>query len=33
MLPRTFLTQLIPARIDEAMLRVQARIWQPLDED
>ena len=30
MLPRTFLTQLIPARVAEAMRRAQARIWQPL---
>lgn len=30
MLPRTFLTQLIPARVGEAMRRAQARIWRPL---
>lgn len=30
MLPRTFLTQLIPARVAEAMRRAQARIWRPL---
>ncbi|MDB6167123.1 MAG: Alpha-mannosidase, partial [Lacunisphaera sp.] len=30
MLPRTFLTNLIPARIGEALRRVEARIWQPL---
>lgn len=30
MLPRTFLTQLIPARVAEAMRRAQARIWLPL---
>jgi alpha-mannosidase len=30
MLPRTFLTQLIPARVAEAMRRAQARIWHPL---
>ena len=30
MLPRTFLTQLIPARIAEAMRRAQAGIWRPL---
>ncbi|HEY9247742.1 MAG TPA: glycoside hydrolase family 38 C-terminal domain-containing protein, partial [Rariglobus sp.] len=33
MLPRTFLTQLIPARVAEAMRRAQARIWHPLDGD
>ncbi|MDR2675524.1 MAG: hypothetical protein LBC18_11875, partial [Opitutaceae bacterium] len=31
MLPRTFLTQLIPARVAEAARRLQARIWRPLD--
>lgn len=30
MLPRTFLTQLVPARVAEAMRRAQARIWRPL---
>jgi alpha-mannosidase len=30
MLPRTFLTQLIPARVAEAMRRAQARVWRPL---
>lgn len=30
MLPRTFLTQLIPARVGEAMRRAQARIWRPI---
>lgn len=30
MLPRTFLTQLIPARIAEAMRRAQSRVWRPL---
>ncbi|MFA6286429.1 MAG: glycoside hydrolase family 38 C-terminal domain-containing protein [Opitutaceae bacterium] len=30
MLPRTFLTQLIPARIGEALRRAQTRIWRPL---
>ena len=30
MLPRTFLTQLIPARLGEAMRRAQGRIWRPL---
>ncbi|CAM3052448.1 alpha-mannosidase [Rariglobus hedericola] len=30
MLPRTFLTQLIPARIAEAMRRAQRLIWSPL---
>ena len=30
MLPRTFLTQLIPSRVAEAMRRAQARIWRPL---
>ncbi len=30
MLPRTFLTQLIPARVGEAMRRAQGRIWRPL---
>ncbi len=30
MLPRTFLTQLIPARVAEAMRRAQRRIWRPL---
>ncbi len=33
MLPRTFLTQLIPARVAEAMRRAHARIWQPLPGD
>ena len=33
MLPRTFLTQLIPARVAEAMRRAQARIWHPLAGD
>lgn len=33
MLPRTFLTQLIPARVAEAMRRAQARIWQPSPGD
>lgn len=33
MLPRTFLTQLIPARVAEAMRRAQARIWRPLPGD
>jgi len=32
MLPRTFLTQLIPARIAEATRRLHACIWQPLPE-
>ncbi|AWI09962.1 alpha-mannosidase [Ereboglobus luteus] len=32
MLPRTFLTQLIPARIDEAARRLQSRIWTPLPD-
>lgn len=30
MLPRTFLSQLIPARIAEALRRVEKQIWQPL---
>ena len=30
MLPRTFLTQLIPARVGEAMRRAEARIWKPV---
>jgi alpha-mannosidase len=30
MLPRTFLTQLIPARVAEAMRRAQGGIWRPL---
>ena len=30
MLPRTFLTQLVPARVAEALRRAQARIWQTL---
>lgn len=29
MLPRTFLTQLVPARVDEALKRTQALIWSP----
>ncbi|OAM89153.1 alpha-mannosidase [Termitidicoccus mucosus] len=33
MLPRTFLTQLIPARVAEAARRLQARIWQPLPDE
>jgi alpha-mannosidase len=33
MLPRTFLTQLIPARVAEAMRRAQARIWRPLPSE
>ncbi|MBC8009862.1 MAG: alpha-mannosidase, partial [Burkholderiales bacterium] len=33
MLPRTFLTQLVPARVAEAMRRAQARIWRPLPSD
>ena len=33
MLPRTFLTQLIPARVAEAMRRAQARIWRLLPGD
>lgn len=33
MLPRTFLTQLIPARIAEAMRRAQSGIWRPLAGD
>ncbi|MDF3057615.1 MAG: cytosolic alpha-mannosidase [Rariglobus sp.] len=33
MLPRTFLTQLIPARVAEAMRRAQGRIWRPLPGD
>lgn len=33
MLPRTFLTQLVPARVAEALRRVQARIWRPLPSD
>ena len=33
MLPRTFLTQLIPARVAEAMRRAQANIWRPLAGD
>ncbi|MDR1280918.1 MAG: alpha-mannosidase [Opitutaceae bacterium] len=33
MLPRTFLTHLIPARIAEATRRLQARIWQPLPDE
>ena len=33
MLPRSFLTQLIPARVAEAMRRAQARIWRPLPSD
>ena len=30
MLPRTFLTQLIPARVAEAMRRAQGLVWRPL---
>ena len=30
MLPRTFLPQLIPARVAEAMRRAQGRVWRPL---
>jgi len=30
MLPRTFLTQLIPSRIAEALRRVEKRLWQPI---
>jgi len=30
MLPRTFLTQLIPSRVAEALRRVEKRIWHPL---
>lgn len=30
MLPRTFLTQLIPARLAEALRRVERQIWAPL---
>lgn len=33
MLPRTFLTQLVPARVAEAMRRAQARVWRPLPSD
>ncbi|MET0263763.1 MAG: glycoside hydrolase family 38 C-terminal domain-containing protein [Rariglobus sp.] len=33
MLPRTFLTQLIPARVAEAMRRAEKCIWQPLPGD
>ena len=33
MLPRTFLTQLIPARVNEAMRRAQSRIWRPLPSE
>jgi alpha-mannosidase len=33
MLPRTFLTQLIPARVAEAMRRAHSRIWRPLPGD
>lgn len=33
MLPRTFLTQLVPARVAEAAHRAQARIWRPLPSD
>ncbi|WP_232767679.1 hypothetical protein [Geminisphaera colitermitum] len=33
MLPRTFLTQLIPARIAEATRRLHAQIWQPLPDE
>ncbi|EIQ00775.1 alpha-mannosidase [Opitutaceae bacterium TAV1] len=33
MLPRTFLTHLIPARVAEATRRLQARIWQPLPDE
>lgn len=33
MLPRTFLTQLVPARVGEAIRRAHARIWKPLQAD
>ncbi len=33
MLPRTFLTQLIPARVGEAMRRAEARIWKPVSAE
>ncbi len=33
MLPRTFLTQLVPARVAEAMRRAQARVWRPLPSE
>lgn len=33
MLPRTFLTQLIPARVAEAMRRAEARIWHLLPSE
>ncbi|HKB92218.1 MAG TPA: alpha-mannosidase, partial [Opitutaceae bacterium] len=33
MLPRTFLTQLIPARIAEALRRIEASIWCPIPNE
>ncbi|HYD82500.1 MAG TPA: alpha-mannosidase, partial [Opitutus sp.] len=32
MLPRTFLTQLTPMRIAEALRRIEAQIWRPLPD-